>query len=218
MSIELSELNDDLDIGQVADGNYTTFEQSTGFMKANGDAIAYRDEYPAILVPASGSAAPDSVGATIGGVARQLYAFDGSNTEERLSGSFEIPHDYAYGEQIEVHIHFRPSTTGTGNVKWFFDYERSKVNLSGAVAPVVPEAKTTISAICNIATAGQYAHYVFSLGLLPDVDYHIGEKIGFNIRRTPNDGDDTYGSDALLEQIAIHIPVDTNGSRQRYVK
>jgi len=57
----------------------------------------WRDEYPTMVVPASGSAAPDDVGHTIGGVVRTLRSFDGNATEERLSGSFEIPHDYMMG-------------------------------------------------------------------------------------------------------------------------
>jgi hypothetical protein len=215
--VELNNIQAELRLGQVENGNYTAIE-TTGFHRAVGESIAYRDEYPAILIVASGAAAPDSVGVTIGGVARQMYSFDGNNTQERLSGSFEIPHDYAYGKEIEVHVHFRPSTTGTGNVKWFFDYEKSGVNLSGATTIISPVEKTTISAICSIGTASQYAHYVFSIGNLPDTDYHIGEKIGFNIRRNPSDGDDTYGADVLLEQISLHVPVDTAGSRQVYVK
>lgn len=172
---------------------------------------AWRDEYPAVIVPASGSAAPDSVAHTIGGIARQLYSFDGVNTEERLSGSFEIPHDYMIGQPIEVHIHWRPSTTGTGVVKWFFDWELSKVHQA-------PSAQTTLTITSEITSASQYVHFITTFGNLPALDYGIGDKIGFNIRRTPSDAADTYGADALLEQVALHIPVDTLGSRQIYVK
>jgi hypothetical protein len=52
----------------------------------------------------------------------------------------------------------------------------------------------------------------------PSTPFAIGGKIGFNIRRTPTDEEDTYAGDALLEQIALHIPCDTNGSRQIYIK
>lgn len=197
--------------------NYTQFE-SDGTMVAKGNAHCFRDEYASLLIPASGAAAPDSVGATIGGVPRQLYSFDGNNTQEILSGSIEIPHDYMYGQPIEIHVHFRPSTANLGNVKWFFDYERSAVNMSGSLTPVLPVAKSTISAVAVIAAAGQYTHYVFSLGVLPDTNFVLGEKIGFNIRRTPNDAQDTYPDDVLLEQVAAHVPIDTLGSRQRYVK
>ena len=171
----------------------------------------YRDEYPANIVPASGAAAPDSVGHTIGGVARQLYSFDGVNTTESLSGSFEIPHDYMLGGDIEVHIHWRPATTGTGVVKWFFEWEYSAVMAA-------PAAQTALTAKYTIATNMQYYHLLTTFGNLPDLNFAIGGKIGFNIKRIPSDGEDTYVADALLEQVALHVPVDTLGSRQIYTK
>jgi hypothetical protein len=176
-------------------------------------APTWRDEYPAIIIPVSGSAAPDSVSATVGGVVRQMYSFDGANTEERLSGSFEVPHDYMIGEAIEVHVHWRPVTTGTGVVKWFFDWEYSPANAAAI-------SQTTLSKTEELATNKQLWHLITSIGNLPQpsTPFGIGGKIGFNLRRTPNDTDDTYTGEVLLEQISLHVPCDTNGSRQIYVK
>jgi len=171
----------------------------------------YRDEYPAMVIPASGAAAPDDTAHTIGGVARTLRAFDGNATQEILSGSFEIPHDYMIGEAIEVHVHWRPSTTGTGTVKWYLDWEYSPPNAA-------PIPQTVLSIEVSIASNKQYFHLLSSLGNLPQpsTPFAIGGKIGFNIRRTPTT--DTYADDALLEQISLHVPCDTMGSRQIYVK
>jgi len=117
----------------------------------------YRDEYPAMVIPASGAAAPDAVGHTIGGVARTLYGFDGNATQEILSGSIEIPHDYMIGQPIEVHVHWRPSTTGTGTVIWYFDYEYSPPNAA-------PIPQVTMSVEVNIASNKQYFHLLDSIG------------------------------------------------------
>jgi hypothetical protein len=173
--------------------------------------VTYRDEYPAMTIPASGSAAPDAVGHTIGGVARTLYGFDGGATQEILSGSFEIPHDYKIGAAIEAHIHWRPSTSGTGTVKWYLDWEYSPPNAQ-------PQSQTALSVINTLASDKQYFHILDTFGNLPQpsTPFAIGGKIGWNLRRTP--ADDTYGSDALLEQISLHVPCDTLGSRQIYVK
>lgn len=172
---------------------------------------AYRDEYPAMVIPAGGATAPDAVPHTIGGVLRTLYGFDGSATQEILSGSFEIPHDYMIGQQIEAHVHWRPSASSTGTVIWYLDWEYSPPN----AAPIAMTAKQVE---INIASDKQYHHLLSSLGTLeqPSTPFAIGGKIGFNLRRTPTT--DTYGADALLEQIALHIPCDTMGSRQLYVK
>ncbi len=171
----------------------------------------YRDEYPQFLIPAGGQAAPDEVDHTIGGVQRRMRGFDGNATEERLSGSFEIAHDYMYGEDIEVHVHWRPSTTGLGTVIWYFDWEYSPPQ--GA-----PISQVTLSVTATLDTNKQYWHLLTSLGTLPQpsTPFRLGGKIGFNIRRSPTT--DSYGADVLLEQVALHIPCDTNGSREIYIK
>lgn len=171
----------------------------------------YRDEYPAFIQEAGAQASPDNVNVVIGGVNRRIRAYDGNNTEERMSGSFEIPHDYKEGGTIEVHVHWRPSDNNSGNVKWFFDWEYSGVNEA-------PDAQSTLSVTGAVNTNEQHVHKITAIGNLPANGYTLGDKIGFNLRRTPSDSEDTYGSDALFEQVALHIPVDTLGSRQIYVK
>lgn len=215
MSLEIKDLGD-LDnrsviIGKEARGNYTEFE-TTGFAAAYGKAVAYRDEYPVELIAAGGAASPGLTNVTIGGVQRRMWAFDGVNTEERLSGSIEIPHDYAYGLPIEIHCHFRPSTALAGDVEWHFDWEYS-------VAFGAPAAQDSFSAIYSIPADSQHHHLLLDLASpLPDLGYGLGDKIGFNIRRTPAGVNDTYAGDVFLEQVAAHIPVDSNGSRQLYSK
>jgi hypothetical protein len=196
--------------GDLTNNNYSKFEDD-GTLVAVGDAITHRDELPSYVLPVAGAAAPDSVAHTVGGVLRQFYGFDGGNTQEILSGSFEIPHDYAYGQPIEVHIHWRPSTTGIGNVKWFLDWEYSPPQGD-------PLPQTSIAVIHSLLTPQQYRHELISFGELPNLGYLLGGKIGFNLRRAPSDTQDTYADDALFEQIALHVPCDTLGSRQRYIK
>ena len=197
--------------GDQASGDFTEVEPN-GFLEANGGAIAYRDEYPSHpWVAAGAQAAPDLANHTIGGVPRRVYTFDGNNTEERLSSSFEIPHDYAYCEPIEVHVHIRPTTNTAGDIKFFFDWEHSP-------AQGAPAAQTSLSMAMSVSINQQYFQLINALGDLPDLGFQLGDKIGFNIRRTPTDVEDTYPDDAILEQVALHVPVNTNGSRQRYVK
>ena len=197
-------------IGDIEGGNYAEFE-ADGTYIARGTSSTFRDELPSYVLPAAGATAPDSVTHTIGGIIRQLYSFDGAGTEERLSGSFEIPHDWKLDSEIEIHIHWRPSTTGTGNVEWHFDWEYSPPQ--GA-----PVTKTTLSGVATIPAAQQYLHKLNTIGLIDATGFSLGGKIGFNLRRSPAGVNDTYGADALFEQIAMHVEIDTLGSRQRYVK
>lgn len=217
--LNLKQLDQAVDIGDSAGASYTRIE-TTGFLEATGSAIAYRDEYPSFdWLPAGGKASPDLANHVIGGVDRRVYVFDGGSTEERLSSCFEIPHDYAYGLPIEVHMHFRPTDNSAGDVKFFFDWEYSGVNNSTAEGyNNPPQAQTSLTMIETIPSNSQYYQVIRAFGDLPDLGFELGDKIGFNIRRTPSDVEDTYNADVILEQVALHIPVNTNGSRQRYVK
>lgn len=203
--------------GNYLAGNYSYFEPD-GTMVAKGGAITWRDELPSYLSNVSGAAAPDSVAHTVGGVLRQFDTFDGVNTTEIKSGSFEIPHDMVLDSAMkllgflpELHLHWRPSTTGTGVVKMFFDWEYSPPQQAA-----IPQ--TPIVFLATIDSNKRYFHILTSFGYLPNLNYTVGGKIGFNLRRTPTDPQDTYGADILFEQIALHVPTDTNGSRQVYIK
>lgn len=208
-----------LKIGDVAGGDYTEFE-ADGFAVAKGGAVAYRDEYPSqSWLPAGGKSAPDVADHTIGGIERRVYVFDGVATEEALSSCFEIPHDYMYGETIEVHMHFRPTTVDAGDVRFVFDWEHSGVNNStveGYNNP--PSGQTQLVMVESVPSNKQYYHVVRAFGDLPDLGYKLGDKIGFTISRDPANAADTYPADVILEQVALHIPVDAKGSRERYVK
>ena len=133
------------------------------------------------------------------------------NDSRLVFGTYEITQEWKVGSEIEVHIHWRPSTTGTGNVEWHFDWEYSPPQ--GAPVP-----KTTLSGIATIPAAQRYWHKLDQIGLINATGFSLGGKIGFNLRRTPTNALDTYPNDVLLEQIALHVPCDTAGSRQIYIK
>ena len=51
------------------------------------------------------------------------WAFDTSNADdESLHFSAQIPHAYKQGTDIEAHIHWLPSNTDTGDVRWALEY------------------------------------------------------------------------------------------------
>lgn len=173
----------------------------------------WRDEFPGgTWVPAAALAAPDLENYTIFGVNTRKYAFNGTTTEELLSNTFEVPHDYTTGGLIEVHVHWRPSTTDTGTVSWHFDWNHSPVNS-------MPATQSGLSCSYYISSDKQYWHLITSFGFLPSTNtYTLGDLICFSIRRTPTNADDTYEADVILEQVALHVPVNMFGSRNIYSK
>lgn len=216
---ELSALDAVIKVGNVADGNYTEFE-TTGFIRKAGTAIHWRDVYPSYILPISGAAAPDSVAKNIAGIPVQLYAFDGNATEERLSAKFEIDHDMlvtlatlqALDIAPEFHVHWCPTDTDLGVVKWFVDWVHMPAN-------GLPEAQIALSATTEITDPSPFVNRITSIGEFPsDFEFDIGDVIIAVLRRDPTDDDDTYAHDVALLQFALHVPCDTAGSRQIYTK
>jgi hypothetical protein len=154
-----------------------------------------------------------------------MKSFNGVNTEERASASFEIQHDIdttAVNNEddfIEAHIHWMPSTNDAGDVVWFFDYCVAKVN-------ALPIPQTTLAVVGSCEADCQFKHQIspfYDDGTIirvpvPSGGFGIGDVIIFNIRRTPTDDRDTYPADAIMIKVALHVPVNSNGSRQRYIK
>jgi hypothetical protein len=190
----------------------------TGFRR-----VEYDDIYPddGWLTP-QGAAAPDPVTATIGGVPLRVRSFDGANTEEVMSNTFEIIHGVALDMvndetlKLEWHAHVAPSTTGAGTARIFFDYMYWPV-CNGAISAPVPCDSVYVD--IEIEADSQYCHYVEGVEIpMPTGGIQIGGKFGINIRRTPTDEADTYEADVFVLQAAMHAPFDSRGSRERYVK
>jgi len=204
-TVVLSSITNTTDIYVNTDSGSTIFLQR----------VNWRDEYPSQpWVAAGAAAAPDLIDYSIGGITVKKYSFDGATTEELLNSNFEVPHDYAYGNQIELHVHWRPTSTATGTTVWNFDWCYSPAN-DGAPIP-----QTSQSTSKTLTANSQYHHFITSFGNLnlTGSTFSLGHLINFNIRRDPTFSGDTYPDDIILEQVALHMPIDSFGSRQQYIK
>lgn len=204
--------------GDPVNGNYGYFNDS-GALISVGDAVNWRDEYVAgeYFVP-TGASAPDIVDVTVGGVVTRKWAFDGSNTTEKLGNTCEIPHDAdivainADTKKIEFHIHAGPSDNNTGVIRFVVDSVLLKAQ--GGIAPLT-QLVLTKEFTANL----QYNNIIFGGNLtLPVGGFGIGDIIEFTISRTPTHQDDTYAADTIFFKAALHVPVNMLGSSQRYIK
>jgi hypothetical protein len=186
----------------------------TGFENYEFDDVLPSSEW----IPSGGGAAPDSVAFTIGGVAFTFKTFDGNATTETMSSTFEIIHgidlDNLNNNTLlaEIHTHGMASTTAAGDVKIFFDL----VYLPANGAPI---AWGTFSTLITISANQQYYHKLSGVELpKPTSGFGIGDNVIVQYRRNPSDVQDTYGADWIFMQCALHMPFNSKGSRQRYVK
>lgn len=183
--------------------NYAEFE-SNGFLKFVGGARAWIDYNFGVGALNRGAAAPDLI--NLSATSIETLGFDGVNTLEQVSTVLELNHNWAEATVLKPHIHWYPSTTGAGSVKWNMEYV---IVASDGVVP----ASTTISVIQSgggVAWTERFA----SFSDIVTTGFTIGSQMHIRIFRDPTDGDDDYGADAALATFGLHVLLDTLGSRE----
>ena len=125
---------------------------------------------------------------------------------EKISGNFELQHDYAEGTDIYFHLHWQGITApggGTDNVKFQLDYTLSR---NGNTL----DAKTTITKEEAVTT--QYAFNLLDFAAITGTNFQIGDQFLFTLTRIAASADD-YAGDALVATTGIHYQTDERGSQ-----
>ena len=139
-------------------------------------------------------------------------SFDGNSTLEQLFGGGELIHSYKENGDVYFHVHWMPSTASTGVVKWFLEY--SWYNMESS-----PEQPTvnTISVLDEAGSVAWFPHVV-AFPIISGQGKKIGSHFRFRFYRNPSDAQDTYLDDAALDSVGLHVPINSNGSRQIFIK
>jgi len=187
---------------------------STGFENYEFDDVLPSSQW----IASASSAAPDLVSYTIGGVAFNFWSFDGVSTIEAMTNSFEIIHGIDVNAlntdivKAEIHTHGFASNNNSGNV-------RILINMSYIPVDAAPIAYAPISIIIPISANQQYYHKVRGVEFnKPTSGFNVGDQILVKYTREPGNAADTYAADWGFLQCAIHMPFNSKGSRQRYIK
>jgi hypothetical protein len=188
--------------------NNTHFE-SDGTLVFSGSATVYKD-----LIIAANNLKPGASDPTFAAFVDNIYEyrFDDGGTDE-LHGAVELQHDYKEGSDMEVHIHWSPTTTNVGGVAWRFDY--TVANMTSGSFP----SSVTLTPISGSYTSGSVnLHQYTTLGTISNPTLKIGAVIAFRIYRLGGDASDTFTGNAFLHSLGVHYEIDTCGSRSRASK
>lgn len=134
------------------------------------------------------------------------YAFEDDETEDVIF-FVQLPHSYKLRSAIYPHVHWFPTESGTGTVKWGLSY--SWANYQSAIPN-----PTTIYATDN--ALGQYRHSIAQFPAISGTGKNISSMLCCRLYR--NATADTYGHDAGILEFDFHFEINTLGSRQEYVK
>jgi hypothetical protein len=144
-----------------------------------------------------------------------LVAAFSSVSDNTIYFDAQLPHTYKQGTDIKVHIHWTLPTAGAGagaeNVKWDLTY--SWQNIDGGTWPVESTATVTI----DVQNFNADTHEVDGIATLSGTGKNISSMLICSLTRDVSVAND-YGDDAYLVEVDFHYEIDTQGSRQEFIK
>lgn len=133
----------------------------------------------------------------------------GFATGDFFYGAFEIPHNYKEGSDLDVHIHWAPSSTNTGDCVWAFEY--TIANKNGTFGATAILAATQAGS----GTALKHQYLEFS-PTITGTSIKVGAIIMYRLLR--NAVGDTFTGTALGCSLGIHYQCDSIGSNAETTK
>lgn len=173
------------------------------------DSVLWNDYNVTSFALGAGASSPDLI-TFLGAGNLVIHAFDGTSTAEQLYGCIELLHDYKEGTDLRPHIHYVPTTSGAGNVKWNLEYSLASNN--------VTFPSTTTIAVVDTVSGIAWRHKAVEFPVISGAGLTIGTQIMFRLFRNPSDVQDTYTGDAGLLTFGLHVQIDSDGSRQIFSK
>jgi len=197
----------------LGDGGTTNYAgiAANGHIVLNGTGKVWKDENAKALVFTGPAATrPGTVFHLDSAGNSTSVACLGFAVDDSASGVIEIPHDYAEGTDITLHIHWQgiADPGGTKYVKWQLTYTRTRADVVTPVATVI---------VVETSIATQYMNKLSSFPAITGTDYKIGDQFGFQLKRIASVGA-AYAGEALIDTLGIHYQANTIGSSAMLTK
>ena len=141
----------------------------------------------------------------------KALSFDAA-ANEGVTFAAQLPHGWELGSGVIAHVHWSPSTTDTGDVKWVLYYSKQAVN-GGAF----PAEDSLVVTTAGSGTAK--SHQYITLGTINmSAITTISPMLMCSLKRIGAAGTDTFTGEAYLLEIDFHYQIDSRGSRWENVK
>lgn len=201
-------------IGNSSD--YAKFE-TDGSLRYVGEATVYEDlTIPATTTKTQGNADPTfSVVKNNGSGSRGafVYWFSPSSLQE-IFFVVQMPHKWEEGSDIYPHVHWiAPTNAGSTKVQWGLEYVWANVGEVYGNTTIVTSNTVEIG-----GNADAYRHVITEFPSINGAGKTLSSMILCRLFRDAAAAADNYSGNAGLLQIDFHYKVDSDGSRQEYVK
>lgn len=162
-----------------------------------------------------GGANPASEQAYRGG----LVASFSTSSDNYLYFTFQLPHRYKEGTDVEFHIHWTIPTSGSGvgaeNVQWIFTSSAASPKFSSWETFPVETTHTAVTV--DVQNNAVNEHLVTEIATITGSGFDISECIICSLHRNVGVAND-YGHAAYMVSLDLHYQIDTIGSRQEWTK
>ena len=201
-------------LGTARFGNATDYTEflADGTLKMNGAATVWDDLRVIILTRTSARVSPVFYSGLGGNTEIYSYRFE-PDTDNNIYFEAQMPHSWA-GTKLYPHVHWTPSTTGTGTVRW-------KLECSWTDYTKTYGTSFTYTMDSTISTASQWKHMIADpgTGITPTADQDgISAMMVCRLYRDGAATEDDYSGYAHLLAFDLHYEMDTLGSSQPYIK
>ena len=123
----------------------------------------------------------------------------------------QMPHGWKEGSAIYPHVHWSPTSTNTGDVKWEMKYKIANVN------GTFPGSWTTIT-VLDAGAGVADAHQIAPFSPINMTGYSLSSMMLVLLSRLGDDVTDTYTAACKLNEFDIHYQIDSFGSDEEYTK
>lgn len=173
----------------------------------------WNDLVASFIVKATSGLNNPTWGNLFGGMQGYLFSPGSMN---QVWVDFHIVHDIALGTVLYPHIHWTPTTTGTGTVRWGIEYSVAKGHqqTTGSIFP----ATTTVYIEQNIAAPSQWKHFIAEVDLvdaIPTTNIEPDSMVKVRVFRDATHVNDTYTGDVHAWQADIHYQVATLSTKNK---
>ena len=194
--------------------------EADGTVRMDGDATVWDDlmVYPDATSRSSNNPPTFTLFKSNSSQGVWIWGFSNS-TEQEVYFTVQIPHKYKVGSDLKPHVHWTTfdgnSAPTRTNVVWGLEYTVVKIGGTFGNTTTIT-GNSVIAGIPTISGTGQ--HLITSLGTISGTNFEISTVLVCRLFRKVADANDTYNNLTGLLGFDIHYEIDTEGSREEYVK
>lgn len=195
---------------EIAYGAQTITMPDGSVLNAGGQINLTDTYWEDLRFPAAGINPPGAVSDPTRDTSDGRFVFSGTATN-MIAIQAQMPHSWKEGSSIHAHVHWSPTNTNTGNVKWELRYKIANVN--GAFP-----ASWTTATVLAAGSGTADAHQIAGFSAIDMTGKTLSCMILMLVSRLGADVQDTYNADCKLNEVDIHFEMDAVGSDQEYSK